>query len=86
MFQVVLIPEGWGLRAGVRKGVGGGDSFLSLGKIPFRTVCQPARTWGLLWSWDGRRVSLSHGRRDPYSLHLIEISMAMRDEQQKSSL
>lgn len=65
MFQEVLIPEGWGMRAGVRKGVGGGDSFLSLGKIPFRTVCQPTRNWGLLWSWDGRRVSSSHGRERP---------------------
>lgn len=26
------------------------------------------------------------GGRDPYSLHLIEISMAMRDEEQQSSL
>ena len=28
MFQEVLIPKGWGMRAGGRKGVGGGGMFL----------------------------------------------------------
>ena len=88
MFQEVLIPEGWGMREGVGKEWVGGDSFLNLGKAPFRDVCQSTLNWGLLWSWDGRRVSLSHERERPLPslLHLIEVSMAMRDEKQKSSL
>lgn len=39
MFQEVLIPEGWGMRAGVAKEWVWVTCFLSLGKAPFRAVC-----------------------------------------------
>lgn len=39
MFQEVLIPEGWGMRAGVATEWVWVTGFLSLGKAPFRAVC-----------------------------------------------
>lgn len=78
MFQEVLIPEGWGMRAGVAKEWVWVTGFLSLGKAPFRAVCLSTRVGVCCGAGDRRRVSLSHGRDRPLPsvLHLMEAPLA----------
>lgn len=85
MFQEVLSPEGWGMRAGVGKEWVGGTCVLSLGKAPFRALCLSTLESELVVELG---LSLSHGRERslPSVLHLMKVPMAVRDEERESSL